>query len=451
MKMNKKNILSLSLLAGAAVVFTGCAGEEEDLFSSSAAERLTMATAEYTGRLADMGGKWTMEYYPTNGDEAPQGLGYLMLLDFNADQSVKVAMNNNFTGNVYKEDVSVWEMIADNGPVLTFNTYNECLHAFSDPKDIGFTTSRLEDETGLGAEGDYEFMVLSLDDKATEGMLKGKKRGVYDRIIRLPEDTDFETYIADVQAFHNSVFPKSAPNYVQLNYTDVTMRIDEGNGGMPNIYVLGTDAIVNESRHPFLITKHDGIYRLRFRNEMQSKGGDRVQEFVYDAENQVFNAVGNSGATITGPVPTDFFMSWMQDSNGKWQYTVSASGQIKAVLDILISDLRKYKYTFQDLQLAKDGDNISATFSFKNGNKNGRSVFLYNVTTDGDAVVMDYVGPKDNASGTMLTNIPSMGDVLEALSAAFTAVCTRSPFDASVMRLTSRDDAGNWIEFTFKK
>ena len=133
------------------LVFTGCAGEEEDLFATSAAERLSSAMVTYSNRLADAGGKWAMEYYPTNGLEAPQGLGYLMLLDFGKDNSVKVAMDNNFTNNVYKEDESIWEMIADNGPVLTFNTYNECMHAFSDPKDIPFTKDK---ETGLGAEGE---------------------------------------------------------------------------------------------------------------------------------------------------------------------------------------------------------------------------------------------------------------------------------------------------------
>ncbi len=450
MKMNKKNILSLALLAGVSLAFTGCAGEEEDLFSSSAAERLTAATAEYTGRLADMGGKWTMEYYPTNGDEAPQGLGYLMLLDFNADRSVKVAMNNSFTGNVYKEDVSVWEMIADNGPVLTFNTYNECLHAFSDPADISFTTGTLNDETGLGAEGDYEFIVLSLGDKATEGMLKGKKRGVYDRIIRLPEDTDFETYMADVQAFHNTIFPASAPNYAQLNFGGETFRIDEGNSGMPNIYLLGTDAIVNESRRPFLITKHDGTYRLRFRDEMTAADGSKAQEFIYDEESQVFTAEGNAAATITGPDATTFLF------NSKWQWnrTSEMSESMAKICNDMRSGFSSLKLTLQNMRLIRQDESTMAfTISYRpQGSPQVTVTYLFDVTEVEGAVTLAYREPVVTGSvnaQAVLDAVESVGDMLEALSGTFIGEPADSKFDLTRVKLKSADSEDKWITVTY--
>lgn len=448
--MNKKKILSLSLFAGVSLAFTGCAGEEEDLFSSSAAERLTTATAEYTDRLSDMGGKWTMEYYPTNGDEAPQGLGYLLLLDFDADRSVKVAMNNNFTGNRYKEDVSVWEMIADNGPVLTFNSYNECLHAFSDPADIGFTTGSLNDETGLGAEGDYEFMVLSLDDKAAEGMLKGKKRGVYDRIIRLPEDTGFEEYITDVQAFHNTIFPVSAPNYAQLNFGGETFRIDEGNGGMPNIYRLGTDAIVNESRRPFLITKHDGVYRLRFRDEMTAADGSKAQEFLYDEESQTFNATGNSGATITGPDATTFLF----DNKWQWSRTSEMSESMAKICNDMRADFSALKLTLQNMRLIRQDETTMAfTVSYRpQGSPQTTVTYLFDIAAEDGAVRLTYREPVITGSvngQAVLDAVKSLGDMLAALSDTFVAEPTGSKFDLTSVRIKSAGPEEKWITVTY--
>ena len=125
----KKNIITVSLFAALAMSFTACVNEEDDLFDQSAAERLNQSKVTYTERFASSEAGWIMEYYPTNYDQAPQGLGYLLLADFNNDGSVKMAMNNRFSGNTYLEDTSLWEIITDTGPVLSFNTFNKCIHA----------------------------------------------------------------------------------------------------------------------------------------------------------------------------------------------------------------------------------------------------------------------------------------------------------------------------------
>ena len=43
-----KKIFSTTLLSAAALAFTGCAGEEDDIFSSSAANRLDQSKVTYT-------------------------------------------------------------------------------------------------------------------------------------------------------------------------------------------------------------------------------------------------------------------------------------------------------------------------------------------------------------------------------------------------------------------
>ena len=151
-----KKLFSISLLFSvAAMMFTGCVSEEDDLFDSSAAERLMTSKKMYTDRLG--GSTWVMEFYPLNTDEAPKGQGYLILNKFNRDGSVVQAMQNELTDGQYLTDTSLWEVISDQGTVLTFNTFNKCIHMFSDPGLY---------QTGQGFEGDYEFVILSLEEGA---------------------------------------------------------------------------------------------------------------------------------------------------------------------------------------------------------------------------------------------------------------------------------------------
>ncbi len=99
-------------------MFAGCAGEEKDLFEKSAAERLNETGKIYSSRLQSSEAGWVMEYYPTNTDETYKGRGYLIMADFDKDESVTLAMKNIMSDDEYMEERSLWEIIADNGPVL---------------------------------------------------------------------------------------------------------------------------------------------------------------------------------------------------------------------------------------------------------------------------------------------------------------------------------------------
>ena len=91
---------------------------------------------------------WEMAYFPNLEADAK---GYNMVLKFNKNGNVSVtAKNNTTTGNKMMTDTaSTWSVISDYGPLLTFDTYNDVFHAFSDPR-----------EDGAGMLGDYEFLIL---------------------------------------------------------------------------------------------------------------------------------------------------------------------------------------------------------------------------------------------------------------------------------------------------
>ena len=448
----KKNILTVSLFAALAMSFTACVNEEDDLFDQSAAERLNQSKATYTERFASSEAGWIMEYYPTNYDQAPQGLGYLLLADFNSDGSVKMAMNNRFSGNTYLEDTSLWEIISDTGPVLTFNTFNKCIHAFATPEDISFTGGALEDETGLGCEGDYEFIILNMEADCDTAMIKGKKRATYNRLTRLPEGTDFKEYMDDIKNFESVSFSIDAPNNLMMHFGADVLNVDSICKGIPNIYPVGTDAIANESFHPFITTKINDEYRIRFREPLTSSDGLYAQEFRFNEEANQFEAINNPEITITGPNPNTFFRSKMDESLKEWRFypTFEMSEKMQAEYNKIRTSALSSNVTikFISFKLSNTGQfqfNINyqmkktATVSYNFDNSNAE-----------DGVTLTYLEPAADNARNFMNAINGLEDFIKLFNGKFVVTPAESPFNLTNIRLASASDPDLWLTFQLR-
>jgi len=159
------------------LTFASCKFVEDDIFDASAAVRLNTAKLEYKNILTNAPNGWAMEYFATS-----ESVGYTFLMEFNAGGTVTIAAKNSFTKNVYKTENSFFDIIGDNGPVLTFNTYNTLFNSFANP----------ENPRGYGLEGDYEFIVLKAD--SNEVKLKGKKRGTYIFLRKIDVNESWTAY-----------------------------------------------------------------------------------------------------------------------------------------------------------------------------------------------------------------------------------------------------------------
>ncbi len=442
-------IYGIAAAALLALALSGCSNEEDDIFSGSSAERLSQGAIDAATQLESSPAGWAMEYYPTDDTTDPYGLGYLLLTRFDSDGSTTMAMNNEFSNNAYLEDTSAWEVITDNGIVLTYNTYNKCIHAFCDPEDIDFTYST--DETGYGCEGDYEFIIVDdLTDMSPEYvMLKGKKRGMYIRLSRLEEGTDFESYLDDVLNFNNTLFSSAAPNYLLLTVGGDKMQVDDVSTGMPNIYEFGTDAVANESYHPFLVTKHNGEYHFRFRDEFTSPNGFTTQELVYNEEQDCFVDPDDETTTLGGPAPADFLISEMQDGN-RWQLlrTSDMSDTAAAAYENVYGEFSAAGYTLQYIRFSLNDETMLATFYYRNSRGGTGSVnYLFNYTQDGDNITFTYAGPGDSAATTVLGTIPSISGLLDIFDGVQTVSAATTRFNLTDIRLSS-DDGSTWFVLT---
>lgn len=442
--------------------FTSCAGEEDDIFDKTAAERLNESSAKYSARLEAQPNGWAMQYYPTYYDESPQGSGYLILMRFNPDYSVDVSMDNRFSGNVYATATSGWEVIKDNGPVLTFNTYNRCMHAFSDPEDISWTS---DSEQSEGCGGDYEFIIVDAPEDASYMMLKGKKRNTYNLLTPVEEGVDYQQYLADVKAFHNKIFSADAPTGCYLCFgADSIYCMDDASDGVPNIYPMGSDAIANESFHPFLVTKRGQDYYLRFRDAFEKDYLDgKLQELRYDSIQDCFFGTDNAEFVMRGyPVPR-FFREY-SNAKGDRHCDISTeqgmvSDKFRTYLDALTAGFSQMKnknkaYGFVGLQYRWNGVNNSFQWlvRYTPGTNTATSVG-YNYTTEfiDDGVKFTYNGPGADAKGatTAATNVrntlEAVANITDLLSQQFVITAAGSKFNLSTLKFTSTSDPDLWF------
>ena len=436
------------MLLGSALAFTGCAGEEEDLFDKSAAVRLNEASELYSSRLEAQPNGWAMQLYPTTQNEAPYGNGYLVLMDFNSDHSVLVAMNNTLTGDSYMEDRSGWEVITDDGPVLTFNTKNSVMHLFSEPEDVSSTGTKDDpnDETGVGIGGDYEFIIVDAPEDASYMMLKGKKRGTYNLLTPVEEGVVYSDYLLDVKTFQQKMFPTTSPTFDVVHFGDQIFKMDGADDGIPNIYPYDGDAVIDESFNPFLITKRGEEYYLRFR-DVKNYGDAKVQDFKYDAASDRFVSVDDEKYYISGDDPYRFFSASVSGGS-RWQLNNSSarSESMIAKYNEVSNGFRGRKITlnsfmFQSLEEGR----MRVSVQYRSGTKTSSANFFYDMIKEDDGIILNYAGAENDVTESLRLVIPGLADFLQFLSQKYTVSVATTGFDLSNVKLISTSDSDTWF------
>lgn len=324
-----KKSLYIPLLASVAVLsFSSCKNEIEDIFEKSAAERLEQAKADYSEFLVKDGGKWHMEYFANTGEE-----GYNYVVTFNADGSVVMSGKNKYIGYAYTgeldpvfaSETSLWDVIADNGPVLSFSSYNQTFHIFSEPEDIPGTTNPDTgteiDETGKGHEGDYEFMLMDMVDENTL-RLKGKKTGYTIYMHRLDANVNDADFFASIDELSAKLFSIKFPDLIFTDETGERFVLNNAITRIISAYPEAGDPVTQTETANAILTESG----LRFMDKLyvqRSNGVDSIgiQSFRYNAEKGTLDCVdefeGAVSGSITAPSPNEIIVkqgyAWQVD------------------------------------------------------------------------------------------------------------------------------------------
>lgn len=174
--MKKLNIFLFMLMA---LALQSCLHDDKDSFSDSAAERMQKRLIENEATLRTAPNGWLMKYYPNQNKIYG---GYTLLVKFNEANKVEIMSER---GGHTKVVESLYSMVSDSGPVLRFDTHNELLHYFAEPKNpdgIGPADS--------GMQGDYEFVIIEAT--AEKITMKGKKTGNTIVMLPIPAEKDWE-------------------------------------------------------------------------------------------------------------------------------------------------------------------------------------------------------------------------------------------------------------------
>ena len=421
-------ILMLSLAA--------CAPSEvDDIFDENPAERLDNAVENYKQAFKANGGRWLMQYF-CNSDEE----GYNFIMEFNNDGTVDISTQNSYVndGSFYT-DKSLWDVVADYGPVLTFNTYNRAFHEFSSPQSDG---------TGHG--GDYEFRIISVEDGVAK--LVGKKTGITAIMTRLTEPADNEQYFIDLAAVRRAAFSDRINNYVLTTGSGKRYICNDVTTMLWSFYPEGGSLLDNGDYMNAIITNKG----IRFMEPLDflteySEEDIAAQNFEFQEDGSLLCT--DDGVTkITGPALADLF----HQTQLGWMFGTAEGemgGQFLSIYNAIVTEAKaKYKTTFNWLQLGYDPAKALYRLYFKNGKYNG-SIYMTHEIVDGNTLKFSFDPSAENAfdnnGKSHYNNLESMRAMVALLCSTEFTLTANHAMVANPMTMTSKSNSGDFVVLKF--
>ena len=260
-----KNIINSILIGTAVLGLSACSlHDDTELFGEPAAERLEKNVAADKTLLESAANGW--EQHMWTGKDYSGG-GYTYFMKFAND---KVTVSSDIAPANMKT-TSSYDVISDQGPVLTVNTYNEIFHYLAEPS--------MDDDDG--EQQDYEFVIMRTTNDSI--YLRGKKWGNHMVMTRVAESTSWEDEINKIQQMDEDLMR--------------TFSLVEGNDTLGGVS-LGDDRILT-------YTDKSGYKKIPY--YVSTKGitlakplevnGKALQELDYDADDMSLNP---DGATAQG-------------------------------------------------------------------------------------------------------------------------------------------------------
>ena len=402
--MKAKYLVMIGLLAA---TFAACSRDEESLFDKPAAIRAQEAVENAFNIFTSAENGWEMAYFPNLEADAK---GYNMVLKFNKNGNVSATAKNSTTtmNKIMTDTASTWAVKSDYGPILTFDTYNDVFHAFSDPQ-----------ENGAGLLGDYEFLILKATPEVV--VLKGKKHSAYS-VLRPMKNISLEDYFEASEKMMADLFGNS--NIVTLVQDGQKKYLFNGASGQFMSSEYGT-ALVQETAttHPVCATP-DGII-------VSTGFGEDVHEHIFYYDSIKGELKGEAGTLLNAGNLNLLFRSYFTDNAFGWSVDPAT---VPAVQDLLTAVNTAMKNTSakmkvmgygykQSLNMYEGGNFMLINFTYKQGSKNQEKklVWTIDLTVDENGITVANAVPYDKNTETFLGQIPAAQTVADQLLGSFTA------------------------------
>lgn len=424
-----KKVFSIIICGAVVAGFTSCKNEEEDIFGESSALRLNHAVATYDDLLTSAENGWVMEYFANEEEQ-----GYPMLVKFDKSGAVTFAAKNHYSSNdVYATEESLYEVIADNGPVLSFNSYNTLFHIFADPADIPDTPIEESDETGVGHEGDYEFVIYEGD--ADHFVMKGKKHGLGINMYKLPADQPWDTYYDQIDEIKNSYF-SSKIETIYLTAGDERYTITGMSDGVLDFVPEGGDPISQTVTTPFIV-RLDGSIHLCTPFEGEDENFS-VQNFSLADDGTLVCTDEGQNAVIAGPTAVGIF----SNQEKTWSFNGdSFVGELQGLYDEISSEMNSmYGGTLSFLRIEFDAIEESYVLVMRTSNRfEGYLNLDVTLNEENSTMAIACDGAKGDGNGLAFYNdLSSIKDLIAFMTSSTFNVSANSVLAPTVLTLTAQ-------------
>jgi hypothetical protein len=305
----------ICLLLAIPLLLQSCLKHQEDLFSENASERMDQTLRNVNEVLRSASNGWVMEYYPANTTTttSQQLGGFTMLLKFSGD-TVTIASNYGLD-QIDSTASSLYAVIAETGPVLTFHTFNPLMHYFSNAQN----PDRINITQNTGMQGDYEFIILNTTSDVIT--LKGKRTGNMMTIRCLQDNLTWNDYLAKIRELEQKMlFIPSSYIYTSGTNTAIVTpgNADVTNAGKTRRFTFTYDsASIEKSISVAFVSDLKGVVFYR----PIVLFGQTITRMDFSVADSLFTVPGQSGKMV--PVYLTFAEQLMF---GKWYFRHSDIG-----------------------------------------------------------------------------------------------------------------------------
>lgn len=399
-----KKIINCLLIVLSVTLYVSCTPQEDDLFGDSSANRIDAALKANNDILIGATNGWLMEYYPS---KTQQYGGYNMLVKFSDDGMVTVASD---VFEPSEKVTSTYSLLQSGGAVLSFDTYNEIMHFFSDPKNpSGVGTN------GKGMEGDFEFVIM--ESSKEKMVLQGRKtRNI---IVMTPLDAaiEWEDYLGTLTKADS----KMAVGNARFICGDVEGLVSFSFRRMAITYA--NDGVQTTVNVPFIVTEKG--YKFY---EPLHLGGVIVNELTYAKLDEVlFTSPDGKVKILSLPLTTQLVAgTWYCAYSALGDYGKSCWNEAKLGLD---AEKEQLYYAYLDKGHFVFGCSPVGTTTLYKG-----IVGFGNKLNSGNEIQFSASGVNDSNGSFYVNNVPKFKKFFEPLIGTFT-LTSDDPANATWIKL----------------
>ena len=272
-------------------VALSCVHDEAPIFEQSSSARMKQYLLDTRKVLTEAANGWVMFYYPAGpgADRGKQNIGgYVFTMKF-TDDKVTIWSEKYLGG-----ETSLYSMVADDGPVLNFNQFNEDFFYYATPAGSSPNIYGLSGGTYYQAhKGDINFNVMSFSPE--EVKLRGKRSGNYYMMYPIPAGITPKEYAEKCAATAEDVFVSNFEG--KFGGSDVLFKVDIANRQI-DLQTLSGEEVVEEINTSFAYTP-TGIKLYK----PVTVSGVEFDEMTWDGKAKTLSYQGN---TLTGRLPENW-------------------------------------------------------------------------------------------------------------------------------------------------